>query len=199
MRIKTEKRREAILAAASSVFEERGIEAASMAEIAARLGGSKATLYNYFASKDELLLAVVGDGISRSYLKPFEALVGVAPSRTTIARFAEQYLEMICAPEMLALLRLAQQAGRGELGPAVHRLGPGQGWALVGDYLGQAMTAGQLRNTAPALAAKQFRALLTAEWMQECLLGTRELPGPEERAGIAARALETFLRAYAAD
>src|SRR5690606_17572224 len=56
MRSKSEARRDAILAVALEVFREVGFDAASMSQISARVGGSKATLYNYFASKEELLL-----------------------------------------------------------------------------------------------------------------------------------------------
>jgi TetR/AcrR family transcriptional repressor of mexJK operon len=49
-----DKRREAILDVARSVFSEEGYAATSMSSIAARLGGSKGTLYNYFKSKEEL-------------------------------------------------------------------------------------------------------------------------------------------------
>lgn len=50
----SETRRAAILAAAKVVFEEVGFALATMDEIAARVGGSKATLYRYFESKDAL-------------------------------------------------------------------------------------------------------------------------------------------------
>lgn len=199
MRTKSEKRRAAILAVAAEVFEECGIESASMAEIASRLGGSKATLYSYFASKDELLLAVIGDRSSRDYLRAFAPLLDPAtPTLAQLRAFADSYLETVCAPETLSMLRLSQQAGRSALGQALHQRGPGLGWEQAADYLARLMAAGLLRPATPALAALQLRALLGAEWMQDCLLGVRELPSPEERAGIAARALETFLRAYAA-
>ena len=52
-------RRQAILDAADEIFLEAGFQAASMAAIAARVGGSKGTLYNYFPSKEDLFLACV--------------------------------------------------------------------------------------------------------------------------------------------
>src|SRR3569833_1853850 len=58
-RLDRDQRRERILDVAEEVFLEEGFAAASMSEIAARLGGSKGTLYNYFKSKDELFEAYV--------------------------------------------------------------------------------------------------------------------------------------------
>ena len=57
-----DQRREAILEVAREVFTEEGYAAASMSTIAARLGGSKGTLYNYFKSKEELFGAYVREG-----------------------------------------------------------------------------------------------------------------------------------------
>src|ERR1700749_2345260 len=59
--LKRGQRREAILNVAREVFFEQGYAAASMSSIAARLGGSKGTLYNYFKSKEELFEAQVRD------------------------------------------------------------------------------------------------------------------------------------------
>jgi len=47
--------------AALVVFAEKGFHAARMDEIAARAGRSKGSLYHHFESKQELLLAVLGD------------------------------------------------------------------------------------------------------------------------------------------
>ena len=59
MKTKTESKRQAILKAAAEVFREVGFERASMSEIRARIGGSKATLYNYFPSKEKLFFEVM--------------------------------------------------------------------------------------------------------------------------------------------
>ena len=56
MRTKSDEKRQAILDVAAEVFREAGFERASMSEICTRVGGAKATLYNHFASKDELFL-----------------------------------------------------------------------------------------------------------------------------------------------
>ena len=59
MRVRTEVKRQEIIRIAGELFEERGYDRTSMSAIAARVGGSKATLYGYFKSKEELLLAVL--------------------------------------------------------------------------------------------------------------------------------------------
>ena len=65
MRVRTEAKRDAIVGVAAAVFGEMGFERASMDEIAARTGASKATVYGYFGSKQELFLAVIRDAAER--------------------------------------------------------------------------------------------------------------------------------------
>ncbi|MEU8119680.1 TetR/AcrR family transcriptional regulator [Spirillospora sp. NPDC049024] len=62
-------REQQMLDVAERVFGERGYQAASMDEIAERCGVSKPMLYEYFGSKDGLLVACV----SRSKAELFEA------------------------------------------------------------------------------------------------------------------------------
>src|ERR1700731_2894878 len=58
---RSDAKRRAIIAVAREVFLAQGYAATSMSEIAARLGGSKGTLYNYFRSKEELFAAFMLD------------------------------------------------------------------------------------------------------------------------------------------
>ena len=51
MRVRKEEKRQEIVRIAAKLFEELGYERTSMSTIAARDGGSKATLYGYFPSK----------------------------------------------------------------------------------------------------------------------------------------------------
>jgi AcrR family transcriptional regulator len=50
---------ERLLDAAGASFAEQGVAATGMADVAARAGCSRATLYRYFANRDELRLAFV--------------------------------------------------------------------------------------------------------------------------------------------
>ncbi len=54
-----ERTRAAMLAAASPVFYERGLDGVGIAELCASVGASKETLYRHFGSKDGLIEAVL--------------------------------------------------------------------------------------------------------------------------------------------
>lgn len=66
-----EERRERILAAAAGLFSERGFHTTSMAEIVTTSGLSAGTVYQYFPSKDDLIVAIAQralDGIGSAVL-----------------------------------------------------------------------------------------------------------------------------------
>ena len=59
MRVRTEEKRREIVRVASDLFHDNGYERTSMSMISEALGGSKATLYGYFSSKEQLLAATL--------------------------------------------------------------------------------------------------------------------------------------------
>jgi len=54
-----EEKQHGILTSAAAVFAEQGMEKASMAQIASHCRVSKALLYHYYPSKDELIFAII--------------------------------------------------------------------------------------------------------------------------------------------
>ncbi len=56
-----DKRRAAIVAAAAHLYARRGFQGASVADLAKACGTSKALIYHYFPSKDDILYEVMAD------------------------------------------------------------------------------------------------------------------------------------------
>ena len=75
-------RREAILAAALEVFSERGFHEASLEDVAARDGVSKALIYEHFESKSELQRALL-DRYGRELLDRVVAAIAAAEAGET--------------------------------------------------------------------------------------------------------------------
>lgn len=69
-----EDKRSAILKAAAKLFASHGFDRASMAEIALACGVSKALLYHYYASKDQLLFDII-----RAHLDDLVAAIEAVP------------------------------------------------------------------------------------------------------------------------
>jgi TetR/AcrR family transcriptional regulator len=59
--LRQEARRREVMAAATAVFSERGYRAASMNDIAAKMGMGKASLYHYVAGKEDVLIELYED------------------------------------------------------------------------------------------------------------------------------------------
>lgn len=198
MRAKTETRRQAILDAAAVVFQETGFERTTMAAICERLGYSKATLYNYFASKEALFSAVVFEATEAEFQASLEALDATLEDITqALEKFGQRLLTLMYSPQVQAVRRLIiAEAGRSDLGRRCYELGPVRSEATTAGFLQQAMDAGQLRQADARVAALHLRGLLEAEWLDRFLFQVLE---PISAASIHAtvqRAVAAFMAAY---
>ena len=88
MRVRTDEKRQEIIRIASNLFEELGYERTSMSTIAARLGGSKATLYGYFKSKEDLLRAVLDREVSEEADRLMHEFLSEKDLRSGLVRLA---------------------------------------------------------------------------------------------------------------
>ncbi|WP_115528495.1 MULTISPECIES: TetR/AcrR family transcriptional regulator [Xanthomonas] len=198
MRVRTEAKRDAIIQAASEVFLELGFEGASMSQIAARVGGSKRTLYGYFPSKEELFVAFAKD-MSDSYIDPLlDALSqSSGPIAVTLQRFGEDILTFLCAPSSITIWQtIIGVSGRSEVGALFFNAGPEEGMQRVADFLQLQIDRGLMRRTDASLAARQLGALFEAETLMPCLFGALKDPSPEYLRDATQRAVEMFLAAY---
>jgi AcrR family transcriptional regulator len=200
MRLKTEAKREAIVQAASEVFRELGFEGASMAEIAARLGGSKATLYGYFKSKEELFVAVIL-GTAETRFAPIFALLAEGRDEDmerALQRYGEDVLAIVCSQEIIQAQRaVIAESGRSDIGRQFFEGGPKKALLELAGFLELQMRKGRLRKANPLVAARHLHALLDSETTTPCLLGVE---GPLSRRDLreaTRRALQTFLGGYA--
>ncbi|RAR47935.1 TetR family transcriptional regulator [Paraburkholderia unamae] len=70
--------REALIKAAGTIMSEKGIDAATMLEIAELADVGAGTVYNYFKSKDELAIAVLEEMMHELALRIERATAGLA-------------------------------------------------------------------------------------------------------------------------
>lgn len=173
MRVKTDEKRKEIIEAASAVFEEKGYQGASMSAISARLGGSKATLYGYFKSKEELFAATITEAVEPVAQCVFATLEDVDGDLYEVLRtFGVRYLEFITMPDILILFRTGTSGGIYQsLGPTLYTLGPQNTEAQLAAYLSAQQARGRLSVPKPDVAAAQFRALVEAGIIEPLLFG----------------------------
>jgi AcrR family transcriptional regulator len=115
-----EERRQQILACALEAFAARGYHATSIADVCQRAGIGRATLYQYFNDKRDLLVALA-DGIATRVTDAFERRQpmnlrpGFRPTEEQAVAFIQQrFLEFAKVVfEDAATVRLVLRAGRG--------------------------------------------------------------------------------------
>ncbi|MCI0560049.1 MAG: TetR/AcrR family transcriptional regulator [Nitrososphaera sp.] len=88
-----EQRREEIINAAQKVFFEKGLQAATMDEIAEAAELSKGTLYLYYKSKEDLYLAVMMRGIEILHNMFAEATSSQEPTVVQLMKLGDAYYE----------------------------------------------------------------------------------------------------------
>lgn len=162
MRVKTEAKRQHIVDVAAQAFRELGFEGASMAEICARVGGSKATLYNYFASKEELLFEVMRQSCEADFDAAYRAIdVTTDNIGKALQKFGERFLAALYSPEVQANRHLAiTSSSKTDLGRLMYERGVRQSQAVVTEVLSAAMKQGKLRPADPGkITSKEIRAI----------------------------------------
>lgn len=195
MRVKTDERRQAIMEAAAALFREVGYERTSMAAISARLGGSKATLYSYFKSKEELFAAVMMESMGEQADKMIGLLAEPADDpKSALLAFGEAYLDLVLSNEVVAMLRVGLvDANHATLGPLLYTSGPEHGWDQVACRLALWSSEGFIALTDPKLAALQLKGLLEAGLFEPKLYGATPTV---DRSVVLRSAVDIFLAAY---
>jgi AcrR family transcriptional regulator len=125
LRADASRNRRLLLAAAADEFAERGLDA-SVADIARRAGLGKGTVFRHFATKDDLLAAIVLDRIDALTTAGEELLSGPDPGAALL-----EFLTVAAAQRQQRDLSFLQEAGdlnaevvgaRARMFDIVHRL-----------------------------------------------------------------------------
>jgi TetR/AcrR family transcriptional regulator, mexJK operon transcriptional repressor len=200
-RLNRDERRDHILDVARECFLRHGYAGCSMSIIAARLGGSKGTLYNYFRSKEELFEAFVRRACGR-----FAENLSNAPSaegdlRERLIHFARAFQTHLLSPDAIATQRLVVGEGERfpELGPLFYAAGPQIIIGRMSAEFAQLMDAGRIRRADPELAAVHFKDLAVSGFHWRRIWGVAAQPTEAELIAQATVGVDTFLRAYKPD
>jgi len=194
-----DQKRAAIIAAAKELFFKEGYAGASMAEITARVGGSKATLYSHFASKDELLLAVVQDMIV-----PSEVLMEGGPPGEDFPAWLEwlgrRTVRRLTSREFIAIQRLATAEALRfpEVGRIYYEAGASPFYDFVAQFFAEAMDKGVLRRADPRMAAEQFIEMCAGWLMRRVLWNIPPAPTEADIEANVRLAVTAFMEGYRA-
>ena len=102
-----EQREAAIIEAAVQLFTEEGFHASSTRKIAARAGVSEGTLFNYFGSKNDLLLAILDGFYEDLENSARSGIENIMDTRERLQFVAENHVRALVANNAL-MIRLIQ-------------------------------------------------------------------------------------------
>lgn len=197
MRVKTDAQRRKILTAAAEVFHEHGFAGASVNAVAERAGGSKATLYRYFKSKEDLFVTLMLEAVLENAQAVFDTLRPTEDLQRTLERFGVGLLELGLSDESLSVRRNSIAEGpRSGLGQELFERGSKLLWGRMADFLNGQMEAGRLRRADPWTVAMHLRGLLESDLINRALIGARVDKRPKSLKAHAADAVDVLLRAY---
>lgn len=196
MKVKSATRHDAILDVALALFREVGFEAASMSQIAAKVGGSKATLYNHFSSKEELLLEAMLASADR-YAQEVRLLLQQSDDLTTqLHTFVVSLLKLINSAETIQILRVAISVGNtSDIGRRFYEMGTHEPWLEIADVLRREMERGNLPVADPDMMAMHLRDLCHTDLICNLLGASCEMSDAEAERK-ACYIVNVFLRAY---
>ena len=193
-----DRKRAEIVALAQDLFFKEGYAATSMSQLAAALGGSKTTLYNHFASKEGVLLAVVQDVVEP---RPDDYDVSTEPKefRAWLLWFGMATIRKITSYKYISLQRLAaaEAARFPEIGQAFYdAVRPG--YKMASELFAEAMRAGILRRADPDMAVEHFLELCSGWMLRRAIWHVRSIPTEQEIESNVRSAVTAFMDGYKA-
>ncbi len=145
-------RKERIILGALQVFKDKGLESATMDEIAQVAGFGKSTLYYYFPSKEEVFNAIMVEGWEKLWSSMEDIIHAELPPKDTFLKILKKLAEIVdqnrAHYEFLfnAAKTLSQQVATPTWRPYQERL-----YATLLSILKEGIAAGEFTNLQPEL------------------------------------------------
>jgi AcrR family transcriptional regulator len=154
-----DERRQQIIEGALKVFSAKGFIEATNKEIAEAAGiNSAGLIYHYFASKEDLLRAIIEHWSPRLQLIASAESMMALPPEEALSQFGRAYLRLMGDPQVGGFMRLllGEALRSPEFARVFGEIGPLRVLRLLAEYLHRKMDEGLLRRADPAIAARSF-------------------------------------------
>ena len=187
-------RRKSILEVAAPFFLERGFDATCMSDIAATVGGSKATLWTYFPSKEHLFFAVI-DHCAELYRESLGLTLREASDlATTISQLCRTLMLKAGSSTARQLMQLWLKEGERfpEIRSRMFHAFSSPAMDLIADYCQRQMDCGLLRCEDPQYVARTL-VLLCHQNFHDQIFFSERTTTPELNSEYVA---DIFLRAF---
>ncbi len=197
----SERKRQAILAAAAELFLESGYNGVTLDALIGQVGGSKRTIYAYFGDKDRLFSEIVLKLCAEIVTPLTELNLKGMSLRDALELIARTFFDVVLSPRTLALHRLvvAEAPRAPEAARTFFASAPATSYRCLEEYFRWAEGAGMVTPGNPYRRSAIFLDALTADFQLRCLLGLMEAPTREERESLMNEAITIFIQGIATD
>lgn len=187
-----------ILVAAYEEFIERGFGATSMDQIARTANVSKATLYAYFSSKEDLFAAIMPSKCREAADKFDEIDLETADPGTVLRQLGRALMNILMSPEAIALFKLV--VAEAHRFPELSRIFFDAGPSVITERVAYVFTRLEKRNVlvmeSPETAAIQFLSILKGQMHTRLVLGLIPAATPDEVDRLIETTVSLMVRAY---
>ena len=202
VRPEREKKRREIMRAALVLFGENGYAGTTMEQIAQSQGLSKAALYQYFKSKEELFSEMLRTSRLNITAREIKVRKDGNDWEAVLKEIARSYLETHHEPERTAFLRsVIQDSGKfSDIGNLYYKQGFSRAAEDIAFYIQKMQKKGKVKNVNPKLAATIFLgALLSYVVLYRVIKGIEAEFSEEEVVDLAVEIFINGLKASPAE
>lgn len=192
-------KRRQILDGAGKSFTALGFDATSMSDVAREADVSKATLYVYFANKEQLFAAVCAERRDRNIGELIDLLDAKQPLEEVLTKFGSEMLKRLSIPFVMAAHRIVIGVAERmpEIGQEFFASGPHRLATAFAKFLDSHVKAGRLEISDTYLAAAQFLELAqTTVFRPRLYCAVTSQANDAEITRVVSSALTMFLAAY---
>ena len=199
-RVRTEEKRDEIVRIASQAFDELGYDRCSMATISERLGGSKATLYGYFPSKEELLRAVLQCQVASEFYRLLHEFHEEADLREGLIKLGIAYHRKRLSSLPSANIRsILNQPPGSTMGKEFYENVIRPAFEGMAKKFEELMDDGRLKRADPWMVFMHWKGLNDWDLFERRLVGAISGPDEVDIEMIATTAADAFLAIYGVD
>jgi len=176
------RKKEEILAAATRVFGAKGFSAATTKDIANEADIGESTLYNYFESKREIMLAILGD-YKRLFDTDFREATTLASPEAFID-LVDRTIDLFTSRKFFIRALISEAWIENEIldnyvTPRLQQL-----CSILAGFFSSQIKAGSFRPIDPQLVS-QFAMGMFFSMVIPIVRGSKPVPSPEDRRALA--------------
>jgi AcrR family transcriptional regulator len=199
-RVRTEEKRDEIVQIASELFEQLGYDRCSMAALSERVGGSKATLYGYFPSKEDLLRAVLQCQIASEFDRIMGEFHKIPNLRQGLIELGIAYNKKRLSALPVANIRcIVNQPPGSTMGNEFYETVIRPAFESKAEIFQHLIDEGRLKKGDPWVMLMHWKGLNDWDLFERRLIGA--ITGPEDVnvERVATLAADAFLKLYGAE